>query len=93
MAGRVVGLVETGLMDHLMMRSMPNASVCLKPLTAAAAASLRNLELADFYGVFAIYCGGEEERSEPQSNFYCKVEMVFKQHVKFHIERIPVDAK
>ncbi|XP_071546453.1 glutamate receptor ionotropic, delta-1-like [Panulirus ornatus] len=53
----IVSLVEMGIMDHLMMRSMPNASVCMRPLTAATT-SIRTLKLADFYGALAIYCGG-----------------------------------
>lgn len=37
-----------------------NATECLKPVTFnLGSESLRSLDLGDFYGVFAIYAGGE----------------------------------
>ncbi|XP_037787645.1 glutamate receptor 4-like [Penaeus monodon] len=52
------GLKEFGILDHLLRRTIRNATECLKPLGAQADTSLRPLELGDFYGVFCIYLGG-----------------------------------
>ncbi|XP_047483014.1 glutamate receptor 1-like [Penaeus chinensis] len=52
------GLKEFGILDHLLRRTIHNATECLKPLSAQADNSLRPLELGDFHGVFSIYLGG-----------------------------------
>ncbi|XP_069160796.1 glutamate receptor ionotropic, kainate glr-3-like [Procambarus clarkii] len=54
-------LREMGILDYLMMRSLPYAAFCSKPFKSSEAASSqdsRALELADFYGVFAVYAVG-----------------------------------
>ncbi|XP_069190635.1 glutamate receptor ionotropic, delta-2 isoform X2 [Procambarus clarkii] len=54
-------LKEMGILDYLMMRSLPYAAYCMLPITvtdASASQSSRALQLADFYGVFALYVTG-----------------------------------
>ncbi|XP_071544088.1 uncharacterized protein [Panulirus ornatus] len=52
------GLKEFGIINHLYISQMPNASECENPTGDILVNDLRPLEMGDFYGVFALYAGG-----------------------------------
>ncbi|XP_069182650.1 glutamate [NMDA] receptor subunit 1-like [Procambarus clarkii] len=52
----VMRLREAGVLEKLYVDGVPNASRCGRPETVPT--SLRPLQLADFYGVLSVCCGG-----------------------------------
>ncbi|XP_063865982.1 uncharacterized protein LOC135103515 [Scylla paramamosain] len=51
-------LMEGGITDHLLQSNFHEAKKCYKKLSITSNASLRSLELGDFYGIFSLFGGG-----------------------------------
>ncbi|XP_063850449.1 uncharacterized protein LOC135094347 [Scylla paramamosain] len=55
----ILRLLEGGLMNHLVYRTMHNSSHCLGPIIQdLSSTKLRAQGLKDFYGVFSVFAGG-----------------------------------
>ncbi|XP_045104367.1 glutamate receptor 4-like [Portunus trituberculatus] len=50
-------LMEGGIIDHLLQSNFHEAKKCYKKLSITSTATLRPLELGDFYGIFSLFGG------------------------------------
>ncbi|XP_066984778.1 glutamate receptor ionotropic, kainate glr-3-like [Macrobrachium rosenbergii] len=57
---RIVRLRESGILDYIYKKGVHNATECLKPVSSLGTPNLRPMDLGDFYGVFMVYAGGED---------------------------------
>ncbi|XP_063596690.1 uncharacterized protein LOC134773419 [Penaeus indicus] len=61
---------EAGILDHIFMKAVYNASECMKHDVSQPNNSLRTLELGDFYGVFIVYARGTSPRDSEMLEGY-----------------------
>ncbi|KAG7176583.1 Glutamate receptor 4-like 5 [Homarus americanus] len=55
----ILRLKEFGILEHLALQEVSNATECLKPVSSTLGTGvLRPLEIGDFQGIFSIYIGG-----------------------------------
>ncbi|XP_064098726.1 uncharacterized protein LOC135209919 [Macrobrachium nipponense] len=59
----IVRLRESGILDYIYKKGVYNATECLKPVSSLVTPNLRPMDLGDFYGVFMVYAGGEDNES------------------------------